>query len=494
MLCVSLLKKTNHAISAAIAECAEGGAHMVEIRLDAMAEIPDHEVLFKNTRLPTIATCRRVADGGFFQGEENPRLGLLRSASEAGATYIDIELDAAKGFTSSGPAKRIISHHIFEETPHELSDWISQFAHAGGDIHKFVTCANSPADAFRMLQARPSTGIPFIGFCMGQLGQFSRVLCLRNGAPWTYVSINDSESAAAGQITLRDMKSWLQNRTLSATTKIFGVVGDPVSHSLSPLVHNAAFAACEIDAIYLPFSVPRDQLPPFLDACNENEVQGLSVTLPHKQEAHRLAYACDDASQHIGAANTLHRTRDGWAGHNTDAPAALDCIKAALASSDVYTLEHLNVLILGDGGVARAIGHALNLEKVRIFIASRNEDTGLNLARDLAAKWVPWEDRSSVDFALLVNGTPIGMHPDTLSSPFPIMKLPKSAVVFDSVYRPHPTALVQGAREIGLRAEGGLEHFIGQAALQYKIFTDLPAPVEVMRAAVESFFFQPDEV
>ncbi|MGH7129055.1 MAG: type I 3-dehydroquinate dehydratase, partial [Planctomycetaceae bacterium] len=337
------------------------GAELVEFRLDWLGRHPDVARLLNDRPTPCIVTCRKKEDRGRWRGTEEQRLTVLRTAIVQGADYVDLEDDIAGQVPRYGETKRIISHHNFDETPRNIAEIHERLCGLDPDVVKIVTMAHAPTDAVRMLQLVANAKVPTVGFCMGEFGLFSRILCGKYGSPFTYASFSPERELVPGQIDFGQMKEVYHFDEINAETTVFGVLGDPIAHSLSPLIHNTAFRREGLNCVYLPLRVSPDGLIDTLGAFDALEFRGYSVTIPHKQAVIPKAAEQDDAVRSIGAANTLVRQEDGtWHAANTDYAAALASIRAGLKAKDgVATLDGRNVLVLGSGGAARAIGRAM---------------------------------------------------------------------------------------------------------------------------------------
>ena len=278
------------------------------------------------------------------------------------------------------------------------------------------------------------------------------------------------------------MKHVFRVETITRKTKLFGVVADPVAHSYSPLIHNAAFESNELDFRYLPFRVAAEDIAPFLKWCQQEEIGGLSVTIPHKQSVLPLLTQAEAAAQGIGACNTIVFSGEDRVGYNTDYRAAMDCLNEALTKlfPEPNPFEGKSALLLGAGGVSRAIGWGLSQRRVRVAVTSRNFETATQLAKEFGGRAIPWDERHSVQPNILVNGTPIGMFPEMDDTPYRGDKLDARTLVFDTIYNPEQTLLIRNARTAGCPIITGLSMFVRQAAYQYKLFTGLEPPVKVM--------------
>lgn len=280
-----------------------------------------------------------------------------------------------------------------------------------------------------------------------------------------------------------DLKNIYRYENLDVNTEVFGLIGDPVAHSLSPLVHNHALEHHGINAVYLPFRVPRGDLATFLKTFDQIPVSGYSVTVPHKEEAAQLAAWKDDLVHLIGAANTLIRSPAGWRAYNTDATAALEAIEANLPVKDdgtTMSLASSTVLLLGAGGAARAVAFMLQRMGVNLSICNRTPERGHQLAQEVGCRVVEWEARHNVLCDILINCTSVGMHPNLDEMPVHGSFLTPNLTVFDTVFTPETTMLIREAMSRGCNVITGVGMFIRQAGLQFKLFTGLEPPLEMM--------------
>ncbi|MEX1224082.1 MAG: shikimate dehydrogenase, partial [Pirellulales bacterium] len=330
-----------------------------------------------------------------------------------------------------------------------------------------------------------TSDLPTVGMCMGEMGTPSRILGGRFGAPFTYATFHHERALAPGQLSFQEMKDVYHYDAINRETNVYAVIGDPIGHSLSPLVHNAAFRAEGINAVYIPFRVPKSQLKKFLTDAPLFGIRGLSVTIPHKETSLRVATKLDRAAREIGAVNTIVFENNGMTGYNTDCRAAMDSLaQATPAAAEEQGLAGRTCLVLGAGGAARAICYGLKRRGATVVIASRTREKADKLADALDCKAIDWSARSITSFDVLVNCTPVGMHPDVDASPFEKHHLKPSHVVFDTVYNPETTLLLKNARSQSCKIVTGLEMFVRQAALQFKLFTGHAAPVDLMRDTV----------
>ena len=466
----------------------EQGAQLVELRLDYIRRPVDLKRLMAEMTSPIVATCRRREDQGLWQHSEADRVMLLRSAIANGVDYIDLEMDVASQIPRYGNTQRIVSYHNFEETPDNLEEIHHEMTKLDPDVIKVVTMANNPVDNISALRLCRDSEIPTVAFCMGEMGMISRILCGKFGAPFTYATFSEERPMAPGQLSFEVMENLYRYDDIDEKTEILGVIADPVAHSLSPQIHNAAIRKNELNMLYLPFRVPRESLGTFLSICPELGVRGLSVTIPHKERVLKSIDATSDEVAGIGAANTLVFTKKGVAGYNTDCEAAIESLRKGLDKKnpgEENVFKDRKVMLLGAGGVARAIAYGLLKEGAEVLICARDYKKSEALATALDCKSVDWIDRSKTECQALVNCTPVGMHPNMNDSPFDAEWFDKRSVVFDTVYNPEQTLFIKQAREADCLTVTGIDMFVSQAAKQFKLFTGTEPDMETIRFEIK---------
>ena len=486
ILCVTIGRGRHRHLIAEHKHLAEQGCKLVELRLDYLMTPPNLKRLLPERPCPVIVTCRREKDGGRWTKSEEERLMLLRQAIAAGVEYVDLEEDIAPSIPRFGKTKRIISYHNFQETPEDLNALHARLATLNADIVKIATMAHSPHDNVRLLRLMRTARIPTVSICMGEFGQPSRVLAAKFGAPFSYATFHAERTMAPGQISYQQMREVYRYEQINPNTEVYGVIADPVAHSLSPAIHNAAFALLKIDKVYVPFRVRREDLSQFVSDLRELGIKGLSVTIPHKEEILHYLTQCDEATQEIGACNTVVFKDGQTIGYNTDYRAAMASLDEIFGGTEGSSgLAGRVVLMLGAGGVARAIGVGLKRRGADIVIASRTAERADELAKRLKCRSLAWGLRHTVKPDLIVNCTPVGMHPHVDESPLENRFLRPDMVVFDTVYNPEQTLLIKQAREANCKYVTGVDMFVGQAAHQFKRFADQDPPMDLMRQVVK---------
>lgn len=485
MICVSIGRGRHRHVLAEHRHLVDQGAKLVELRLDYINGDVNLRRLLADRPCPVIVTCRRAVDGGKFSGSEEQRLLLLRAAIAEGVEYIDLEEDIASSIPRFGRTQRIISLHDFRKTPENLDELHGRLCGLDPDIVKICTMANHPHDNLRILELARRSKVPMIGLCMGDIGTPSRLLAGKYGAPFSYATFHHERVLAPGQLSYQQMTEIYQYDQINAETEVYGVIADPIGHSLSPQIHNAAFRHFKLNKVYVPIRVPREDLSRFIDDAPALDIKGLSVTIPHKEEVVKKLTEIDGAVRGIGAANTVVFEGQKRLGFNTDCQAAMDSLEAAIGSEEAGPrLQGKTALVLGAGGVGKAIVYGLTRRSVNVVVTDIVARQALTLAQRFDCRTVDWVSRHSVSADLLFNCTPVGMHPNVDETPFEKHHLRPSAIVFDAVYNPENTLLVKDARSRNCTVVTGVDMFVRQACLQFERFTGQEGPADLMRDTI----------
>ena len=378
-----------------------------------------------------------------------------------------------------GKGKLLVSYHNYEGTP-SPETIVRRMTRIPADGYKIVTTARKPSDNSRILAlTKAHSRTPLIVLAMGETGFPTRVLSPAWGGLFTYAAPNASEGTASGQVCARTLRNLYRIEKFSRSAKIYGVIADPVRHSISPAVHNRAFQSHRIDAVYLPFLVQPPQLKDFFTLAEALPVAGFSVTIPHKQKVIRYLDVVDPLARRIGAVNTVWRKAGKWRGTNTDA----DAVTVPLGKK--VRLAKSSVLVVGNGGAARSAAYALVASGANVSIVGRNAERVRSLARSCGAESLLREHLNGRKFDALVHATPLGMAPHSDACFFDDA-IP-AGLVFDMVYNPLETTLLRRAASQGSAVISGLQMFLEQASRQYEIWTGSSAPRTVMeKAALEA--------
>jgi 3-dehydroquinate dehydratase/shikimate dehydrogenase len=485
------------------------GAEMLELRTDYLADLNADKVkklisCAKSTKLPVIVTCRDKAQGGAGDWTLSLRIDILVEALNCGVEFIDCEFEnfpriqekLEQALKQNPEARLILSAHNFDG-PWERGKLVQLYEdirnacpHA---IPKLVYMAKHINDCFEAFDLLHNKDGDAIAFCMGPDGLISRILAKKLDGFLSFASVADDNATAPGQITIRQLRNLYRWDKLKTETEIFGVIGDPVGHSLSPAIFNASFDAVDIDALYLPILIrgAKDEFSRFMDNIINRTYLGFggfSVTIPHKTNALDYVNAAGEFIEplavNIGAVNTLKVGFNGIiSGYNTDYAGALDALIAALGI-DKHELHGVSVAVIGAGGAARAVVAGLADVGAGITIYNRTVSKGRFLAEEFNCRYAPLAAVAGVDAEIIINCTSIGMYPDTDASPVPSECIKPDMVVFDTVYNPLDTKLLKYAEQAGAGTVNGAEMFIRQAMAQYKIFTGSDTDEKIMRKTV----------
>lgn len=508
-LCVAIYVSTFEQARRDALNAAENGADLVEFRIDTFTDPEQVLALVQSSPLPCILTCRSASEGGNTELSDEQRLELLSDRGASEARYVDIELATRAAFPDRAHALRrnlIVSSHDFQGRPDRLYNILAELNASPALVSKIVWTARTIRDnieAFEILQSRQN---PMIALCMGEAGLMSRVLAKKFGAFLTFATPPDKSGTAPGQISISDMKRLYRWDALNDKTKVYGVVASPVAHSMSPAIHNAAFDKTGHDGIYLPMLVNPgyESFKAFMESFlnfKGLDLSGLSVTLPHKENALRYLKEKDadieTLAERIGAVNTVIVERgtksevSNLKGRNTDYAAILDSIVVKLGITR-EALANYRVAVIGAGGTGRTAVAALAHYGATIVVYNRTKDRADALSAEFNGKTgkvvsAPLEKLCDSCCQIYINTSSVGMHPNVEASPFGEKppKLSPDTLVFDTVYNPPKTRLLQQAEAAGARTIGGIEMFVRQAAAQFEAWTGTKAPTETMRRVVE---------
>lgn len=454
---------------------AQAGADLVELRLDTV-ERPDVAGALADRRQPVVVTCRPAWEGGAFAGSEAERRRILLEACRLGAEYVDVEHRAEfAGELLAARAGRgvVLSFHAFDGVPADVEARYRAMRATGAEVVKIAAAAGSLADSLRVA-ALGGADEPRVLIGMGTAGIPSRVLAGRFGSCWTYAG----EGVAPGQIDLDRMRRQFRFHEISDSTAVYGVLGAPIGHSLSPAMHNAGFRAAGVDAVYLPLEAAGvDDFESFARAVG---LRGASVTAPFKEAVATHVTDRDATSRAIGAVNTLRRLdTGGWDGLNTDVPGLLEPLAGRIS------LAGARATVLGAGGVARAAAFALHGRGAAVTVCARRPEQAAAVARVAgeAATAAPLPPRPG-SWDLLVNTTPLGTWPDVERSPLPDGPF-DGRLVYDFVYNPPLTRLLADAARAGCDTIGGLDMLVAQAVRQFAWWTGETPSASLFKAAAE---------
>lgn len=457
----------------------------LEFRLDYLEKpllaLPKLKQFFtENTAATGIATCRRSANGGKFTGSLAAELEILSKCAGAGFHLVDLELESAESLKKADLQKLretgigiLISHHDFNGT-RELDGIYNRIAAFQPDFIKVVPTAKSLIDNLTLIRflERMDDHSNIIGICMGDAGIISRVLGVRAGSAFTFAAATLGEETGPGQIAARTLLETYRIDQVDAATKVYGVAGNPIRSSLSPIMMNTAFRRETVNAVYLALQTTK--ITDLVKLVHEIPIQGLSITMPLKQDIMAHLERTDPLSARIGACNTVLRAQDGKLyGFNTDVAGITGPLEKRMP------IAGSKILVLGAGGAARAAVFGLREKGANVFIMNRTAETAQKLARQSGSKTIRKDALAKTSFDVIINTTPVGMS-GIKATPLLDAQDLNTKLVFDLVYNPLETPLIHLARRMSIPIISGIEMFVHQGARQFEIWTGKPAPEEEM--------------
>ncbi len=453
---------------------AAGDADLVELRLD-LVDRPDVAGALHGRRVPVIVTCRAQWEGGGFAGSEEERRRILESAVTLGAEYVDIEAAAsfAPDFVRSRAGRGIVvSSHLFGDPPADLGARYASLRATGAEVVKLaiqVTALEETLPLFELgAKGADEPGRGHVLIAMGNQGVATRVLAGRLRNRWTYAG----DGVAPGQMPASRLLREFRFRRIAPDAALYAVVGNPIIHSRSPVMHNAGFAGLGLNAVYLPLEA-RDA-DDFAGFARKMDVRGVSITAPFKISLMPYVDEIDALATRVGAINTIAVRNGRWVGANTD-------VEGFLAPLARHTaLEGTRVSVLGSGGAARAVAVALGSRKATVTICARSVEGARTIAGLVDGTAGDFPPRPS-SWDILVNATPVGSE-KTPGSPMGTAPL-DGRIVFDLVYAPADTELLRHARAAGCQTIGGIEMLIAQAERQFELWTGQRPPAGLFAAA-----------
>lgn len=491
-----------------ITSAASSGAQILELRLDYLKNLTPDIIAgvikeAHKTALSVIATCRDKTEGGQNDYPQNIRIQALTAAITAGCDYIDCEFENFCRNDFAGPIKKaladkpgtklILSAHNFNSKFKNVKKLFSEITALFPDcIPKLAYMVQNINDCFDGLDILKDNGNSIV-ICMGRAGIISRIIAKKLGAFLTFASLDSDSATAPGQLSIRQLKESFRFESIDRDTELFGIIAEPVAHSISPAVHNFCFAAEKMNRLYLPLLVTGGQIgfDNFLDNVLHRPwlgFKGFSVTIPHKTNAVEYIRGSgnylEPLSAKIGAVNTLTIGRNGRiSAFNTDYAGALDALTAAMGI-DRKHLNGVNCTVIGAGGAARAVVAGLTDTGAKVTIYNRTEKKAQDMALEFGCRHASMSDIKNLNAKIIINCTSIGMSPNINAAAVPAEVIKSDMVVLDTVYNPVRTLLLSQAAEAGARTITGVEMFIGQAAEQFRHFTQKTCDKKIIRAAV----------
>lgn len=451
-------------------------ADLIEWRIDCFErELADLSASLNNVSVPVIITFRPAEEGGYRKLTREERETFWKAQAPRGENiWWDVEADLAEHVASDW-SKTIVSHHDFSGVPTDLERIYNELAQTPARVLKIAVQANDIVDCipvFQLIERARREGRNIIAIAMGNAGIATRILGPARGSFLTYGAPDEESATAPGQVTATSLRSVYHIDKIDNETMICGLVGLPVLHSVSPHMHNAAFASEGINGVYLPFEVKNVEtffqrmVHPRTREFDWN-LRGLSITAPHKQAVMNSIDWIDPEAQKIGAVNTVVVEKDRLRGYNTDARGFIHPLRRLIKS-----FVNLEVAIIGAGGAARAAIWSLQLWGAKVTLFARDPAKAQPLAEFFNIDCKPLAAASFAACELVVNATPLGSGAYVDQTPATRGQLKGARCAFDMVYNPLETKFLQEARIAGCETILGLEMLVGQARVQFELWTE----------------------
>ncbi len=453
-------------------------AELIEVRIDGL-RTPDLGRLLKTPRPPLIITNRIAEEGGRFTGPADEEVRLLREAIRLGAEYVDIELRWGARLirslqTIAVKTRFIISHHDLDRHTPNIFQIYDKARKIGADVVKIAYPANTLRDndrIFELYDRARKDRQALIAIAMGPYGQISRILPARSNAFLTYASLNDAGKSAPGQLNARDLTSTFRIQSINRRTAMFGLLGNPVSHSRGIIFHNDVFRKKKLNAVYV--NVLCDDLDHFFDRYMRL-FAGMSVTMPFKDDVIRFLDRVSDESRVLGAVNTIVRKNGRLIGSNTDLPAITTLLKKNIS------LRGADVTVIGTGATAATMVYAAQSLGGSVTVLGRDAAKARLLSGRYGVSWAPIEELPRLKCKLLISAIPSvaptddGMRKDpgkdVICNLLPDSLFRTGMTIFDASYGPGLTPLLQRAKSSGCGIIRGVDLFTAQARLQSRVF------------------------
>ncbi len=478
MICLSLMEKSIKDNLKTFKKY-QNTIDMVELRLDML----DDPTIFSPSKIknlfsvPIIITFRRKIDGGNFKGTEMYRRLVLYEFSKNNFEYIDLEIDTnfseVEQEAHLNGIRIIRSYHNFIEVPENLENVIRSLSKKAGEIPKVAVYPNNSKEALELFKVIDSvTDIKEkIVIGMGEYGIPSRILYKRLGSILSFCSVK-AKLAAPGQLSPEEMDSVYHTKKINKSTLVFGIIGNPVMHSLSPKLHNYAYSRGCVDAVYLPFKV--DDIAAFFNLAKILSIKGFSVTIPYKINILEFLDKISPEIKTIKSCNTVLREGNCWKGFNTDQDGFLTPLLPLLNGGNFK-----NAAIIGAGGAARAIISALSSCNIKLTIFNRTVDKGEKLAFETGTSFLPLTNAKYLNnYDIIIQTTNVGMSPYENRSPVPDCVFRKGQIVYDIIYKPEKTKFLKEAEKASAIILNGAAMLQAQGIKQYEIFIGQPFPFE----------------
>ena len=495
-ICVAICERDAAALLATVKRFASFQSY-IEIRLDSVNEdelslaVRELGDLLRTQSLNTIITFRPEEQGGLRSLTlDRRRQFWCEHGFQLPASLIDLEIDLAEDLLHNNKdvdwSRVICSIHDFsgQATVEELYERLARTPARYLKVAVMLDDASDNVEIFKLLERATSDDRKLIAIGLGRAGVCSRILGPSRGSFLTYASPDRYTSTGTGQLTAAELRDCYRVEQITESTEVFGLIGQPIAHSLSPQIHNAAFKAAAVNGVYVPFEVGdvnsfmRRMVHPTTREIEWN-LRGLSVTTPHKQTVMVHLDWIEPAAKEIGAVNTVVFDGEKLKGYNTDAYGFISALKIRLPE-----IAGKQCAVIGSGGAARAAVWSLLQEGAEVSVFARDTKRAEPLAESFEVPLIELRPALFKEFDVVVNTTVLGMSGELeQQTPATVEQLRGARLAYDLVYNPTETRFLRDAKTAGCDTLGGLSMFVAQAAEQFRLWTGKDAPFDVMRTA-----------
>ena len=476
-ICVAISEADAASAIAVAREAIARGAECLEFRFDHMPMLPDDLTPFQQLEVRRIATLREREQGGEWEGTNEKKWEFLWRAARAG---FDIDLELGHPLVNRAhllkPAKVIVSYHDNKKTP-QVARIIESLVEcsARSDMAKAAYSVRTMHDLAQLVEATDWFSLSrerYTVIGMGEMGMVTRVLAHRMGSVLSYASVSPGKETAPGQLDLETSK-WLGKEPV-----VTGIIGNPLDHTLSPLMHNVAFRAAAVRGVYLKWVTMVDELEDFLDVVEVLGIKGFNVTIPHKETIVPLLDRVDPVAERLGAVNTVVNEGGSLVGRNTDVIG----VERTFEGHGV-DVKGRTALVLGAGGASRSVLSFLMSKGADTDITNRTMGKAESLAKVFGAEAVTARVAEEKAYDIIVNCTPLGMKgfPQEMSISPHVLR--EGQFVMDTVYNPPVTPLLAEAARKNAIAVNGKDMLIYQALASFEMWTGKAVDYEVMDKA-----------
>jgi 3-dehydroquinate dehydratase/shikimate dehydrogenase len=489
MICISIAQESRRFALADMVNAARQ-CDLLEVRLDRFGKSPDVGELLAAKPKPVIMSCRRPRDGGQWTGTEEDRLAILRQCIVSKADYAEIELDAADQVRPFPPSKRVISYTNLETTPSDLADIYSAMQTKKPDVIKLVTRAQTPEEAWPLVQILAKPAVPTVAVGLGRPGVMLAVLGRKMGAPWTYAALERGMEAYPEQPTIRDLETIYHYRAIERSTRLVGVTGSTEQATVNIAALNAAMVQLGVPTRCLPLEIGNVRL--FRKVLEAVRLTCAVVDEPHRKAMRDVVGELEAGAQRANAADLIAHQGDKWNGYYLFDRAATAALEATLRERKPgdKPIDGRTVMLIGVNGLARAMANRVTKSGGIAIIASRDKAAALQLAQEIGCRHVQLDGVYTTLHDVLIVCAEEQRHATLKNKPGEVGihagYLKPSITVMDLTAPPRGSELLRGAAERGCPIVSPRRVLVEHVLRQVKLIAGKEAPEEIVQQAIDA--------